>query len=38
MSKELKTITFGIKKEVYDQAVELIEKLGTTIEDMTVGF
>ena len=38
MSDNLVTMTFEIEQDVYDQAVSLFEKLGTTIEDMTVGF
>ena len=38
MNKELVTMTIEIDKEVYNQATELFKNLGTTIEDMTVGF
>lgn len=38
MNKELVTMTIEIDKEVYNQVAELFENLGTTIEDMTVGF
>lgn len=38
MSKDLVTMTIDIEKEVYNQATELFKNLGTTIEDMTVGF
>ena len=38
MNKDLVTMTIEIDSEVYNQAAELFENLGTTIEDMTVGF
>ena len=38
MNKNLVTMTIDIEKEVYNQATELFKNLGTTIEDMTVGF
>ena len=38
MSKDLVTMTIEIDIEVYNKAAELFENLGTTIEDMTVGF
>ena len=38
MNKELVTMTLEIDKDVYNQATELFKNLGTTIEDMTVGF
>ena len=38
MSENLVTMTFEIDKDVYNQATELFKNLGTTIEDMTVGF
>ena len=38
MNKDLVTMTIEIDKEVYNQAAELFKNLGTTIEDMTVGF
>lgn len=38
MNKNLVTMTIDIEKEVYNQAAELFKNLGTTIEDMTVGF
>lgn len=38
MSKDLVTMTIGIDREVYNKAAELFKNLGTTIEDMTVGF
>lgn len=38
MNKELVTMTIEIDKEVYNQASELFKNLGTSIEDMTVGF
>ena len=38
MNKELVTMTIEIDIEVYNKAAELFENLGTTIEDMTVGF
>jgi len=38
MNKDLVTMAIDIDKEVYNQAAELFENLGTTIEDMTVGF
>lgn len=38
MNKELVTMTIEIDKEVYNQAAELFKNLGTSIEDMTVGF
>lgn len=31
-------MTFELDQEVYDQASELFQSLGTTIEDMTVAF
>ena len=38
MNKDLVTMTIEIDIEVYNQATELFKNLGTTIEDMTVGF
>ena len=38
MNKDLVTMTIEIDSEVYNQADELFKNLGTTIEDMTVGF
>ena len=38
MNKDLVTMTIEIDIEVYNQAAELFNNLGTTIEDMTVGF
>ena len=38
MSKDLVTMTIEIDREVYNKAAELFKNLGTTIEDMTVGF
>ena len=38
MNKDLVTMTIEIDKEVYNQANKLFKNLGTTIEDMTVGF
>lgn len=38
MSDNLVTMTFEIDQEVYDQASEVCEKLGTTIEAMTESF
>ena len=38
MTKDLVTMTTEIDIEVYNKAAELFENLGTTIEDMTVGF
>jgi len=38
MNKDLVTMTIEIDIEVYNQAAELFKNLGTTIEDMTVGF
>ena len=38
MNKDLVTMTIDIDKELYNQATELFKNLGTTIEDMTVGF
>ena len=38
MNKELVTITIEIDIEVCNQAAKLFKNLGTTIEDMTVGF
>lgn len=38
MSDNLVEMTFEIDQEVYDQAVTLFAKLGTTIEDMAMGF
>lgn len=38
MSDNLVTMTFEIEQEVYDQAAELFRSLGTTIENMAVGF
>ena len=38
MNKDLVTMTIEIDIEVYNKAAELFENLGTTIEDMTVGF
>ena len=38
MSKNLVTMTIEIDREVYNKAAELFKNLGTTIEDMTVGF
>lgn len=38
MSKDLVTMTIEIGREVYNKAAELFKNLGTTIEDMTVGF
>lgn len=38
MNDNLVTMTFEIDQEVYDQADELFRSLGTTIEDMAVGF
>lgn len=38
MNKNLVTMTIELDQEVYDQASELFQSLGTTIEDMTVAF
>lgn len=38
MSKDLVTMTIEIDREVYNKAAERFKNLGTTIEDMTVGF
>ena len=38
MNKDLVTMTIEIDIEVYNQATELFKNLGTTIEDMTVGY
>lgn len=38
MSDNLVEMTIEIDQEVYDQAVALFDKLGTTIEAMTVAF
>lgn len=38
MNKNLVTMTIELDQEVYDQASELFQCLGTTIEDMTVAF
>lgn len=38
MNKDLVTMTIEIDIEVYNQTTELFKNLGTTIEDMTVGF
>lgn len=38
MNDNLVTMTFEIDQEVYDKADELFRSLGTTIEDMAVGF
>ena len=38
MNKDLVTMTIEIDIEAYNQATELFKNLGTTIEDMTVGF
>ena len=38
MNENLVTMTIEIEREVYDQASELFQSLGTTIEDMTVAF
>lgn len=38
MNKDLVTMTIEIDIEIYNQATELFKNLGTTIEDMTVGF
>lgn len=38
MSKDFVTMTIEIDREVYNKAAELFKNLGTTIEDMTVGF
>ena len=38
MSENLVTMTIELDQEVYDQASELFQSLGTTIEDMTVAF
>lgn len=38
MNKKLDTITIEIDQDVYDQAVVLFTKIGTTIEDMAVAF
>ncbi len=38
MNEDLVTMTIELDQEVYDQASELFQSLGTTIEDMTVAF
>ena len=38
MNNDLVTMTIDIDKEVYNQVDEQFKNLGTTIEDMTVGF
>ena len=38
MNENLVTMTIELDQEVYDQASELFQSLGTTIEDMTVAF
>lgn len=38
MNEDLVTMTSELDQEVYDQASELFQSLGTTIEDMTVAF
>ena len=38
MNEDLVTMTIELDQEVYDQASELFQSLGTTIEDMTVPF
>ena len=38
MNENLATMTIELDQEVYDQASELFQSLGTTIEDMTVAF
>ena len=38
MNEDLVTMTIELDQEVYDQASELLQSLGTTIEDMTVAF
>ena len=38
MNKNLVTMTIELDQEVYDQASELFQSLGTTIEDMKVAF
>lgn len=38
MNENLVTMTIELERDVYDQASELFQSLGTTIEDMTVAF
>ena len=38
MNEDLVRMTIELDQEVYDQASELFQSLGTTIEDMTVAF
>ena len=38
MNEDLVTMTIALDQEAYDQASELFQSLGTTIEDMTVAF
>ena len=38
MNEDLVTMTIELDQEVYDQASELFQSLGPTIEDMTVAF